>query len=136
MFFSISLTSYNYVTTLYGIIKSLVENDMNKTVYVSFYAFVLLYFAFCNNIILVASQNLRNEWLILQRRLSKLYSTLSIYSTPEAKSLKNLYILVKNNPIQIQFISKIFLGMHLAPIVLSLSVTYAIIILQFSQLCM
>lgn len=52
--------------------------DIHKTISVSFYAFVLLYFAFCTNLILLASQQLRTEWIILQRRLSKLYSTLSI----------------------------------------------------------
>uniref|UniRef100_A0A2H1WMB2 SFRICE_011306 n=1 Tax=Spodoptera frugiperda TaxID=7108 RepID=A0A2H1WMB2_SPOFR len=54
--------------------------------------------------------------------------------TTKTKSIKNLYLLVKSNPIKIEYTGKVVQGMYLIPMILSLSVSYVIIALQFNHL--
>lgn len=54
--------------------------------------------------------------------------------TSETKLLKDFYTLVKNKPIQIKCGCNTTVGMNLIPMFMSICVSYAIVVLQFSQL--
>lgn len=53
--------------------------------------------------------------------------------SPLTETITKLQLFTKINPIRIEYTKKLVVKMHLVPIILSLSVTYIITILQFTH---
>ncbi|XP_026747583.1 uncharacterized protein LOC113508698 [Trichoplusia ni] len=114
--------------------------------------FIIMYTLVCLFVLVFSGQTLCNEYANIYRSLTCLYNVLIIskfikfcvfkksyinkyvFSDPssvEAKCVKDLKLLVKANPIQIDCNSKVVLGTYLLPAIMALSTTSVIVILQF-----
>ncbi|KAF9412706.1 hypothetical protein HW555_008850 [Spodoptera exigua] len=96
--------------------------------------YVQTYLLGCTIAAIYGGQRLLNEGLKFQRIISKLTNTLTTDApSPVADAVTKLQLFVKINPIRIEYTKKLVLKMHLVPIILSLSATYIITILQFTH---
>ncbi|PZC84668.1 hypothetical protein B5X24_HaOG204216 [Helicoverpa armigera] len=83
--------------------------------------------------LLLAGQNLQNEFNTFNKALAMLACEVSTQrSKSETRQLKDLNRLVTTNPIVIKF-GTFSLGMYLFPMMLSLSATYIVVMLQFNH---
>ncbi|XP_026724743.1 uncharacterized protein LOC113491778 [Trichoplusia ni] len=134
MWLSFGISTYYYVATMFGVIYHVLYENEKKYINIPVILYFWAYYVSFIFVMLVASNDLSNEGLKLTRRLSELYCKTSINLTSDTKLLKDLYILVKNNPIQIKCRPNTAVGTNIIPILMSICVSYAIVVLQFSQL--
>ncbi|XP_037295689.1 uncharacterized protein LOC115443110 [Manduca sexta] len=83
---------------------------------------------------MVVAQNVRNETRLLKIKLARLYNNLAAYpNRPERKKIRNFYRMALKNPVEINSVVELGVGMALLPTCVSVAVSYVIIMLQFNN---
>ncbi|XP_026747584.1 uncharacterized protein LOC113508699 [Trichoplusia ni] len=120
------LNCSRHLSACFNIQHHRTHEDVFKIIFIISYTLVYLL------VVVFSGQTLCNEYANVNRSLVYLYNILIINPlSVEAKCVKDLKLLVKANPIQIDCNSKVVLGTYLLPAIMALSTTSVIVILQF-----
>ncbi|KAF9412707.1 hypothetical protein HW555_008851 [Spodoptera exigua] len=108
--------------------------DVQRRLGTSNIVYSLIYHMSATITLLFAGQKLQNEFNSFNKALALLACEVSSHhAKSETRQLKDLNRLVTTNPIVIKF-STFSLGMYLFPMMLSLSATYIVVMLQFNHM--
>ncbi|XP_037295658.1 uncharacterized protein LOC115443116 [Manduca sexta] len=84
--------------------------------------------------VMVVAQRIQNEDRMLRVILARIYNNFSIYpNRPERKKIRNFYRMALKNPVEINSVVELGVGMALLPTCVSVAVSYVIIMLQFNH---
>ncbi|KAL4721458.1 hypothetical protein ACJJTC_018291 [Scirpophaga incertulas] len=91
--------------------------------------------AYFTIIVIVVSfgQRVNNAWNELKKSLSRLHFTIVLHTTRKNQEVHDLLRLVTLEPVQARLLSTMPLHMALVPAILSITVSYMIVMLQFKN---
>ncbi|KAH9635361.1 hypothetical protein HF086_017927 [Spodoptera exigua] len=133
LLFSVAVAMVQCIYSMYGIFNAIIKKDVQRRLGTSNIVYSLIYHMSATITLLFAGQKLQNEFNSFNKALALLACEVSSHhAKSETRQLKDLNRLVTTNPIVIKF-STFSLGMYLFPMMLSLSATYIVVMLQFNH---